>query len=108
MLKYLGGSIIFFPITSDSTLSSSSASPLLKFPLTYEEQQTAPNPERQDTAHCHQIIEGNEGTLYVPDLGNDRVWVVWREGESGLSVKGWCQAPPGSGPRHACISNDGE
>ncbi|KAL0254053.1 hypothetical protein I308_101432 [Cryptococcus tetragattii IND107] len=107
--NYLGGSIIFFPITSDFTLSSSSASPLLKFPLIYEvQQQTAPNPERQDTAHCHQIIEGNEGTLYVPDLGNDRVWVVWREGESGLSVKGWCQAPSGSGPRHACISNDGK
>lgn len=107
--NYLGGSIIFFPITSGSTLSSSSASPLLKFPLIYEEQgQTAPNPERQDAAHCHQIIEGDEGTLYVPDLGNDRVWVVWREGESGFSVKGWCQAPPGSGPRHACISNDGK
>ncbi|WVQ71745.1 hypothetical protein IAR50_001286 [Cryptococcus sp. DSM 104548] len=107
--NYLGGSLLYFPTEQDGTLSATSASPLLKFDLVYTEQgQTAPNPERQDASHCHQVIEGDDGILYVPDLGNDRVWVVWREGESGLSVKGWCQAPAGAGPRHATISKDGK
>ncbi|ODN83216.1 hypothetical protein L202_01401 [Cryptococcus amylolentus CBS 6039] len=107
--NYLGGSLIYFPTEQDGTLSATSASPLLKFDLVYTEQgQTPPNPERQDASHCHQVIEGDDGILYVPDLGNDRVWVVWRGGESGLSVKGWCQAPAGTGPRHATISKDGK
>ncbi|TYJ56647.1 hypothetical protein B9479_002577 [Cryptococcus floricola] len=90
--NYLGGSLIYFPIEEDGTLSATSASPLLKFDLVYTEQgQTPPNPERQDASHCHQVIEGDDSILYVPDLGNDRVWVVWRGGESGLSVKGWCK-----------------
>ena len=46
--------------------------------------------------------------LYMPDLGSDRVWVVKREGASGLKIHGYLQAPPGAGPRHAVLSLDGE
>jgi len=54
------------------------------------------------------VIEGEGGKLYVPDLGNDRVWIVKRDGESGLKVDGWLQANEGAGPRHAAFSKDGE
>jgi hypothetical protein len=48
-----------------------------------------------------------EVVLYVPDLGSDRVWLVKRDGDSGLKIEGYLQAPAGSGPRHAVLSIDG-
>ena len=102
--NYVGGSIIFFPFESDGSLSSTSESPLLKFPYLYPN--SPPNPKRQEAPHAHQVIEGRPGELYVPDLGNDRVWIVNRSGPSGLTIKGYLQAPAGSGPRHAVISSD--
>lgn len=104
--NYVGGSIIFFPVDSAGQLAESSESPNLKFPFAYEGDK-APNKERQDEPHPHQVIEGAEGRLYVPDLGNDRIWVVKRKGESGLDIEGWLQVPEGLGPRHAVISPDG-
>ncbi|WVF72106.1 hypothetical protein IAT40_006918 [Kwoniella sp. CBS 6097] len=105
--NYLGGSVIFYPFNPDGSLSSTSESTLLELPFVYKDKE-APNPERQDASHAHQVLEGENGTLYVPDLGSDRVWVIEREGESGLKIKGWLQAPPGTGPRHAVISKDGK
>ncbi|WVR05152.1 hypothetical protein IAU60_002164 [Kwoniella sp. DSM 27419] len=105
--NFMGGSLLHIPFNSDGSLSTDSASPLLELPFVYKDQ-TAPNPERQDAAHAHQVIEGDNGILYVPDLGGDRIWVVERQGESGLTIKGWLQAPPGTGPRHAVISKDGK
>ncbi|WWD16055.1 hypothetical protein CI109_100480 [Kwoniella shandongensis] len=105
--NFMGGSLIFFPVKEDGSLSTDSESPLLELPFVYKDTK-APNPERQDAAHAHQVIEGEGGLLYVPDLGSDRVWVVEREGASGLAIKGWLQAPPGVGPRHAVISPNGK
>jgi 6-phosphogluconolactonase (cycloisomerase 2 family) len=103
----VGGSILFFPTsTSDQSLSKDSKSPNLNFPFTYEHKE-APNKERQDTSHPHQIVEGEGGVLYVPDLGSDRIWLVKREGESELQITGYLQAPPGAGPRHVCLTQDG-
>lgn len=104
--NFNGGSIIFFPITSYGALSETSESPLLTLPFVYESQ-IAPNVTRQEASHAHHVVEGSNGTLYVSDLGNDRIWVVKREGESGLAIKGYLQAPPGTGPRHSLISKDG-
>ncbi|ORY24989.1 Lactonase, 7-bladed beta-propeller-domain-containing protein [Naematelia encephala] len=105
--NYGGGSIIYFPIDSDGKLSKTSESFPLKFPFVYEGKE-APVPDRQDTPHPHQIVEGEKGTLYVPDLGNDRIWVIERQGEQGFSIKGYLQCPEGDGPRHAVISPDGK
>jgi 6-phosphogluconolactonase (cycloisomerase 2 family) len=104
--QYVGGSILFFPVESDGSLSSTSNSPPLKFPFPYEGKKK-PNEERQDASHPHQVYEAANGTLYVPDLGSDRIWVVEREGAEGLAIKGYLQAPEGSGPRHCQISDDG-
>ncbi|OCF45438.1 hypothetical protein I317_00684 [Kwoniella heveanensis CBS 569] len=105
--NYLGGSVIFYPFNADGSLSTTSESPILHLPFVYKDQES-PNPERQDASHAHQVLEGENGIIYVPDLGSDRVWVIEREGESGLKIKGWLQAPPGTGPRHAVISKDGK
>ncbi|WVQ76322.1 hypothetical protein IAR50_005987 [Cryptococcus sp. DSM 104548] len=105
--NFIGGSAIFFPIDSNGALSKTSESPLLKLPFVYEGQ-TAPNPKRQDASHAHNVVEGVDGKLYLADLGTDRIWIVKREGESGLAIDGWLQAPPGSGPRHSLISEDGK
>lgn len=78
--------------------------PLLKFKFPY--QTTGPNSERQEDSHPHQCIEDKKGNLYVPDLGSDKIWIVRREGEFGLAVKGELQLPAGAGPRHAVISPD--
>jgi 6-phosphogluconolactonase (cycloisomerase 2 family) len=98
--------VIYFPVTSTSDIAPESESPNLKFPFLYEGKK-APNPTRQDTSHPHQVIEGEGGKLYVPDLGNDRIWIVKREGESGLKVDGYLQSNEGAGPRHAALSTDG-
>lgn len=99
---------MYFPTSSsDHSLSEDSSSPNLSFPFPYEGK-TAPNTERQDTPHPHQIVEGEGGLLYVPDLGSDRVWLVKRDGESGLKIEGYLQAPEGTGPRHLSLSLDGE
>ncbi|OXB38344.1 hypothetical protein LQV05_006563 [Cryptococcus neoformans] len=103
--NFNGGSIIFFPVTSSGVLSETSESPLLTLPFVYESQ-TAPNVKRQEASHAHHVVEGRNGTLYVSDLGNDRIWIVKREGESGLAIHGYLQAPPGTGPRHSLISKN--
>ncbi|WWC89948.1 uncharacterized protein L201_004877 [Kwoniella dendrophila CBS 6074] len=106
VVNYMGGSMIFFPFNEDGTLSDH-PSELLKFEYLYKDG-NAPNPERQDTPHAHQVIEGENNTLYVCDLGNDRIWVIEKKGLNTLSIKGWLQAPPGTGPRHATFSKDGK
>lgn len=80
---------------------------MLKFPFTYEGKE-APNKERQDSSHPHEVVEGPNGFLYVPDLGSDRIWIVEREGADGLAIKGHLECPGGAGPRHATVSRGGE
>jgi 6-phosphogluconolactonase (cycloisomerase 2 family) len=105
-LQYTGGQVTFYPTNSDGSLKPESASPPLEFDFPYKKG-SAPNNERQDKPHAHHVIEDSQGRIYVCDLGSDRVWVVERDGEE-LKVKGWLQAPEGSGPRHAALSPDGE
>ena len=97
---------MFFPVEADGKLSSTSKSTPLKFPFVYENK-NAPNPERQDEPHPHQVVEGADQELFVADLGGDRIWVVKRQGLDELSIKGYFQCPGGSGPRHCVTSADG-
>jgi 6-phosphogluconolactonase (cycloisomerase 2 family) len=105
-IQYTGGQVTFYPTNPDGSLASESASPPLEFDFPYKKG-SAPNNERQDKPHAHHVIEDSNGLIYVCDLGSDRVWVIERAGEE-LKVKGWLQAPEGSGPRHAALSPDGE
>ncbi|KAL7418649.1 hypothetical protein Q5752_006332 [Cryptotrichosporon argae] len=104
--NYLGGSLVYFPITAGA-LPTTSDSPVLDLPYTYAGT-CAPDPERQEAAHAHHVVEAAGGLLLVADLGGDRVWLVRRAGESALDIVGQVETPPGFGPRHMAISNDGE
>ena len=96
------------PTTSSHALDTSKNLHPLAFPYVYEGT-TPPNPDRQDVPHPHQIIEGPNSEIIVPDLGNDRVWIIHRDAkeDSGLKIAGYYQAPAGSGPRHGVVSKDG-
>ncbi|KAK4686675.1 6-phosphogluconolactonase, partial [Tremellales sp. Uapishka_1] len=104
--NYIGGTAVFFPLESDGSLSKTSSSPALELPFAYKDS-PAPNPERQDKPHAHQVVEGKNGLLYIVDLGSDRIYVVEKQGVDELAVKGFLQAPEGAGPRHVVISKDG-
>ena len=107
--QYMGGNILLVHTTSSHALDTSKTVQPLAFPYVYKDT-TAPNPDRQDTPHPHQIIEGPDGEIIVPDLGNDRVWILHRDSkeETGLKIVGYYQAPAGSGPRHGVVSKDGQ
>ncbi|WOO84426.1 putative 6-phosphogluconolactonase [Vanrija pseudolonga] len=105
--NYVGGSVLHIPTNADGTLSTTSESPVLSLPFPYENS-PKPNPARQDAPHAHQVLEGENGLLYVFDLGSDRIYHVIRQGESGLKVVDWNQCAPGFGPRHGVVSHDGK
>lgn len=104
--QYTGGQVLLYPTEADGSLADS-ASPPLEFNFPYTKG-SAPNTERQDKPHAHHVIEDSKGQIYVCDLGSDRVWVLEKKGKDELAVKGYLQAPEGSGPRHAALSPDGE
>lgn len=62
-----------------------------------------PNPDRQDTAHCHYArLSPDNQTLHVCDLGLDRVFAYAFDPVAGTlePTDRDFVAPPGSGPRH--------
>ncbi|ORX39995.1 Lactonase, 7-bladed beta-propeller-domain-containing protein [Kockovaella imperatae] len=105
--NYMGGNAHLIPTTSTYALDTSSTLKPLHFPYMYKDIE-APNPDRQDSSHPHQVIEGPNDQLFAPDLGSDRVWIVKRDNstESGLKIVGHFQCPKGSGPRHGVVSVD--
>lgn len=97
--------MVLYPIDKSGTFTEAQ-SPPLEFEFPYKKG-NAPNVERQDKPHAHHVLEDSKGLIYVCDLGSDRVWVIEKKGEDKLAVKGYLQAPEGSGPRHAILSPDG-
>jgi len=62
---------------------------------------SGPNTERQEGPHAHCVrFSPDDGSLYVVDLGADRVWRIALETSGiGEASVAW-QTPPGMGPRH--------
>lgn len=102
----MGGSALHIPTTTSGALAEKATS-TLELSFVYGEASKAPNTERQDGSHPHQTVEGPDGTLYIPDLGSDRIWAVALK-DGKLELKGELVAPSGCGPRHAVFSDDGE
>lgn len=61
------------------------------------------NPDRQEGPHVHFSME-KDGTLYVCDLGLDRIF-TYQRGEEGLTNCGSIDMPAGSGPRHLAFND---
>ncbi|KAF2014258.1 putative isomerase YbhE [Aaosphaeria arxii CBS 175.79] len=107
---YLGGSIAVYPIeiTDDHSPLLSDEPRTEIFPeFPYRDVGHGPNKARQQQCHVHQILDGR-GTLYAPDLGSDRVWIIRRSGSVQVDITGWLQCPPGTGARHAVIVPDNQ
>lgn len=71
---------------------------------------SGPNRERQTTAHAHCVIHSPAGdTVYVSDLGIDKLMAYALDGAGGLTRQPGrdFQFPPGLGPRHLVFSADG-
>jgi len=52
--------------------------------------------------------DGQNGDLYVCDLGSDRIWQLERKGENELKLVGQADAVSGVGPRHAALHSNGK
>lgn len=69
-----------------------------------------PNPDRQEKPHVHATyLSSDNKTLYVPDLGIDRVMIYRFDSYSGqLKKQSSTPATPGGGPRHIDIHPNGK
>jgi 6-phosphogluconolactonase len=112
--NYTSGNVVVFPILPDGTLGAATANVKDAGPL-------GPKKDRQEGPHAHWIESSIDGhSVYVADLGLDRVlcyaFDVTKGTLSGPVVRGEsshrefdrsAKLAPGTGPRHAVLSNDG-
>jgi 6-phosphogluconolactonase len=117
--NYTSGTVAVFPILADGKLGAHTA-------LLADAGTLGPNKERQEGPHAHWMaVSANNRSVYVADLGLDRVLVykfdpaqgTLTRAEANSSATGAASAKPtdlfpvilspGTGPRHAAFSHDG-
>jgi 6-phosphogluconolactonase len=87
--NYTSGNVVVFPIGSDGKLGTATAN-------VHDEGKLGPNKERQEAPHAHWIqASASNGSVYVADLGLDRVLIYLFD-----VSKGTLKVPPSSGPEH--------
>ena len=100
--NYSSGAMTAFALDAQGRISSAGR--------VFQHTGSSVNRARQEGPHAHGAIFGPDGLLYVPDLGMDRV-MCYRcgDGEDGIQPCGeqTLIAAPGSGPRYAEFSPDG-
>ena len=106
--NYTSGTVVVFPILADGRLGEHTA-------LVKDQGTLGPNKERQEAPHAH-WIQVSYNTVYVADLGLDRVLVYDFDAKSGglgampepgphrPFVQNALGLSPGTGPRHVAIS----
>jgi 6-phosphogluconolactonase len=118
--NYTGGTVAAFPVQSNGHIGEASA-------VVHDSGMLGPNKERQDAPHSHWIeASAHNRYVYVSDLGLDRVLIYAFDATKGTLTKAASRssapksgAPdtgdffsatlaPGTGPRHAAFSNDGD
>ena len=109
--NYTGGDVAVFPVLADGGIGEASA-------VMQDEGTLGPNKERQEKPHAHWIeASARDRFVYVSDLGLDRVLIYkfdastgeLSRGDSAGVTKDFFSATlaPGTGPRHAAFSSDG-
>src|SRR6266852_3430071 len=87
--NYSTGTIAVFPILADGRLGEHTA-------MVKDQGTTGPNKERQEAPHAHWIeTSASNGSVYVADLGLDRVLVYEFD-----AAKGTLETPPTPGPKN--------
>ena len=62
---------------------------------------------RQTQAHAHAVYPAlYHNSIFVPDLGADRLFFYNTNADGTLTPGGEMKVPPGSGPRHAAVSQE--
>jgi len=98
--NYRGGSVAVLPIDADGRLGA---------PVSIVQHTgSGPNRDRQTAPHAHHVlVDPHTGELLVCDLGADRV-VRYTLDDGRLTPVGAIDAPAGSGPRHAAVTDEGD
>lgn len=114
--NYTSGNVVAFPIGADGKLVAATAN-------VRDQGKLGPNKKRQNGPHAHWIEPSeNNGSVYVADLGLDRVLVypfdatkgtlsiwppngMWSHGGHGKDAS--AKLSPGTGPRHVAFSRGG-
>lgn len=102
--NYSSGTIAVYPTNKDGSLGSATDSVL--------HEGSSVNSERQEAAHVHAtVLNKNNKTLYVPDLGMDMVMLYNLDNKTG-KLKEFptpsVATEPGAGPRHIDIHPNGK
>src|SRR5271157_110560 len=117
--NYTSGNVAVFPVLADGKLGEHTA-------LLTDEGVIGPNKERQEGPHAHWIgLSARNRFAYVADLGLDRVMIYKFDATKGTLAREEAPPPdtkagaakpddafsailiPGTGPRHAAFSPDG-
>lgn len=102
--NYGSGSVATLPIAQDGRLGPPAC--------VVKQEGRSVHPNRQTAPHAHQVLFNPSGKLVlVPDLGLDKVLLLTLEANTGKLVPaepGYVSVPPGSGPRHAAFSVNGD
>jgi 6-phosphogluconolactonase len=108
--NYTSGNVVVFSIGADGKLGAATAN-------VKDQGTVGPNKERQEGPHAHwvQAALGNR-MVYVADLGLDRILIYGFDPATGKLIAPRLPADvgpgvalaPGTGPRHAVLSGDGD
>src|SRR5271157_5911157 len=104
--NYTSGNVAVFPILPDGKLGEHTA-------LVKDSGTLGPNKERQEGPHAHWVEpDGSNRSIYVADLGLDQVMSYPFDPAKGTlrdrpSIFR-AATQPGTGPRHAILSRDGQ
>src|SRR5208337_3215742 len=104
--NYTSGNVAVFPILPDGKLGEHTA-------LVKDSGTLGPNKERQEGPHAHWVEpDGSNRSIYVADLGLDQVMSYPFDPAKGTLRDRpnifRAATQPGTGPRHAILSRDGQ
>src|SRR5271157_991520 len=104
--NYTSGNVVVFPILPDGKLGEHTA-------LVKDSGTLGPNKERQEGPHAHWVEpDGSNRSIYVADLGLDLVMSYPFDPAKGTLRDRpnifRAATQPGTGPRHAILSRDGQ
>ena len=103
--NYSSGTIAVYPVNKDGSLGKPTDSVL--------HEGSSVNSERQEASHVHATVLNNKNnkTLYVPDLGMDKVMLYNLDSKTGKLKEfstPFVATEPGAGPRHIDIHPNGK
>ena len=102
--NFASGSVAVLPIAADGSLKEASC--------VIQHEGSSVDPKRQKGPHAHAVeIDATNRTVFVPDLGCDKVFVYALDADRGVLIPNPNQpsvaVTPGAGPRQLAISPSG-